>query len=362
MKICKNCGRESEEGKIRCPYCGYLFEDEMDSVLREMNLNLNSFKQELSAPKKQEVAETPAALSARQLPAGDPVLTAASAAVEAQNGIGSGKTAQQSAREQEELKLELANLKGQLSAMQGELGRMSMQRANSAPAYQQSVTPPVYQQPAVQPAYYANTYGYPAPVSAEGVYSQAPVQQTEQVPAYAAQTSVKDEKKARSKNRIVLALIVTLLLAASIASFFFAWISYQGFDGFTGIDALENLFGMTGGEPFEAYLNIIRAHEFAGSEIVAKLCLNLCYYIVKYGIVVYAALLILGLPILFSVSGRIRFKTWHCFFAWIAAVVAALLFGMFFWVSGFSSMTFMFLGGAAANVLRGFFLLFYSKK
>lgn len=54
MKICKNCGRESEEGKIRCPFCGYLFEDEMDSVLREMSLNLNSFKEELTAPKLQQ--------------------------------------------------------------------------------------------------------------------------------------------------------------------------------------------------------------------------------------------------------------------------------------------------------------------
>jgi len=54
VKICKNCGRESEEGKIRCPFCGYLFEDEMDSVLREMSLNLNSFKEELTAPKPQQ--------------------------------------------------------------------------------------------------------------------------------------------------------------------------------------------------------------------------------------------------------------------------------------------------------------------
>ena len=239
--------------------------------------------------------------------------------------------------------------------MQGELGRLSMQRG-----VQMQQNPVSYQpMPApAQPVYFANTYGYPAPVPAEGVYSQIPEAKDPAAPAYA--NAGKDKAdSARSKRRIVLAVFTTLFLAASIASFFLNWIKFEAFEGFTGFEAINHVFGIKGGEPFEAYLNIIRAHEFAGSAMIAKLCLNFCFYVVKYGVVVYAALLVLSLPILFSLGGRIRFKAWHAFFAWTSALAAVLLFAVFCWVSGFSAMTLFFLGGAAANVLRGFFLLFY---
>lgn len=324
MKICKNCGHESEEGKIRCPYCGYLFEDEMDSVLREMNLNLNSFKEELSAPKQQPAASSGAV---QAVPYMQP----------ANNG----------AREQEDLRIEVANLKGQLTAMQGELGRLSMQHAgNSVPQGQY-----VYQPAPNQPVYYANTYGYSAP--AEGVYSQIPQQTNGAASPVVAEE--KTAKKTRKKSRIVLAVLTTLLLAASIAAFFFAWIK----DSFTGFEGIKFLFGLNGGEKFGAFLEGIRAHDFAGKEFIAKICMNFCYYVVKFGVVVYAALLVLGFPILFSLGGRIRFKAWHACFAWLSLIVALLLFGVFCWVSGFSAITYIFLGGAAANVLRVIFLLFY---
>lgn len=360
VKICKNCGRESEEGKIRCPFCGYLFEDEMDSVLREMSLNLNSFKEELTAPKPQQTGiSAPAQPSVSAAASADPVLAAAYAVRETPSPAAYpariSYPAPQSAAEPEDLKLEVANLKGQLTAMQGELGRLSMQRG-----VQMQQNPVSYQpMPApAQPVYFANTYGYPAPVPAEGVYSQIPEAKDPAAPAYA--NAGKDKAdSARSKRRIVLAVLTILFLAASIASFFLNWIKFEAFEGFKGFEAINHVFGIKGGEPFEAYLNIIRAHEFAGSAMIAKLCLNFCFYVVKYGVVVYAALLVLSLPILFSLGGRIRFKAWHAFFAWTSALAAVLLFAVFCWVSGFSAMTLFFLGGAAANVLRGFFLLFY---
>ena len=345
VKICKNCGHESEEGKIRCSYCGYLFEDEMDSVLREMNLNLNNFKQELSAP-KQPSAVQPAAnqAAAYAQPAENQSVTYVQPT--ANQAAAYVQHAESSAREQEALKLEVANLKGQLTALQGELGRLSMQHAvNNAPQSQY-----VYQPAPAQPAYYANTYGYSVP--AEGVYSQAP-QQSNAV----ASVPVEDKpmKRARKTSRIVLAVLSTLLLAASIAVFFFAWIK----DSFTGFEGIKYLFGIKGGDNFGAYLLVIRAHDFAGKAAIAKICLNFCYYVVKFGVVVYAALLVLSFPILFSLGGRIRFKAWHACFAWLSLIVALLLFGVFCWVSGFSAITYFFLGGAAANLLRVIFLFFY---
>ena len=319
----------------------------MDSVLREMSLNLNSFKEELTAPKPQQTGiSAPAQPSVSAAASADPVLAAAYAVRETPSPAAYpariSYPAPQGAAEPEDLKLEVANLKGQLTAMQGELGRLSMQRG-----VQMQQNPVSYQpMPApAQPVYFANTYGYPAPVPAEGVYSQIPEAKDPAAPAYA--NAGKDKAdSARSKRRIVLAVLTTLFLAASIASFFLNWIKFEAFEGFTGFEAINHVFGIKGGEPFEAYLNIIRAHEFAGSAMIAKLCLN-------------AALLVLSLPILFSLGGRIRFKAWHAFFAWTSALAAVLLFAVFCWVSGFSAMTLFFLGGAAANVLRGFFLLFY---
>ena len=133
---------------------------------------------------------------------------------------------------------------------------------------------------------------------------------------------------------------------------------YEGFDGFKGIDAIKNLFGL-GGENFATFCDKIANHSFPGPAFIPTMCKYVCTFIVKYGIVVYAALLVLGFPLLFSLGGRVRFKGWHAFFAWTSAIVALLIFGVIFWVSGFSVMSLFFLIGGAANILRGFFLLFY---
>ena len=80
------------------------------------------------------------------------------------------------------------------------------------------------------------------------------------------------------------------------------------------------------------------------------------------GDLVYGALLVLGFPILFSLGGRFIGKGWHSAFAWLPFIVALILFGLFFLVSGFGSITMLFLLGAAANLVRAIFLIFYSSK
>ena len=61
MKICKNCGRQTDDEKVRCPYCGYLFEEDMDSVLRKMKENLNAYRDSVAAAP----AQAPAAPAAK---------------------------------------------------------------------------------------------------------------------------------------------------------------------------------------------------------------------------------------------------------------------------------------------------------
>ena len=56
MKICKNCGRQTDDEKVRCPYCGYLFEEDMDSVLRKMKENLNAYRDSVAAAPAQAPA------------------------------------------------------------------------------------------------------------------------------------------------------------------------------------------------------------------------------------------------------------------------------------------------------------------
>ncbi len=76
MKICKNCGRQTDDGKVRCPYCGYLFEEDMDSVLRKMKENLNTYKESVvNAPAQPQAAQLPAQPQAAQLPAAGTVGT-----------------------------------------------------------------------------------------------------------------------------------------------------------------------------------------------------------------------------------------------------------------------------------------------
>ena len=56
VKICKNCGQQTDDDKVRCPHCGFLFEEDMDDVLREMKSNLKTYRKELasSAPAPQQ--------------------------------------------------------------------------------------------------------------------------------------------------------------------------------------------------------------------------------------------------------------------------------------------------------------------
>ena len=320
MKICKNCGQQTDDSKVRCPKCGYLFEGDMDSVLRQMKDNLNSYKKELAA---RESVSAPAAAPVASAP-----VPAAPAAA----------PANPSEKERFELLSEVAQLKGELRALSSEVTRIQNQRD----ALQQAVLQPA--QPG-QPSTVIYTQPYPGqPVSApqeEGGKAKKP----------------KAGARARSGNRIFISVVCILALAASIGMFFMEWIE----GSFMGIDALKYLFG-AGGSEFGSFLDeTVRGYDYAGVAFIAKLSEGFCYYVVRYGIVVYGALLVLGFPLLFSVFGRVKARGWHRFTAWTSFVVAAVLFGIFCWVSGFSTVTQWFLIGAAANFVRCFFLFFYRR-
>lgn len=345
MKICKNCGRQTDDGKVRCPYCGYLFEEDMDSVLRKMKENLNTYKESVvNAPAQPQAAQLPAQPQAAQLPAPSAGQAPGQAQPEAQPGVQPAAAQQPAAdgtRERFELLTEVAQLKGELRALHTEIDRMH----GNAPAGPQYAQPVQY---AAQPLVYAS---YPA-------QAMQPAQ-----PA-AAQAAVK-KKAARSSNRIVISVISVLLLALSIGMFFVAWVGAETdaflFKGFDGIAYLFNKEGdnVAG---FAAYLAQIEAHEFAGGEMIANVCRTVCRYVVEYGIAVYAAFLVLGFPLLFSLFGKISCKGWHRFVSWMSFIVSLILFGVFCWVTGFSSVSILFMVGAGANLVRCLFLAFYRGK
>lgn len=323
MKICKNCGTETEDDKIRCPRCGYLFEEDMDSVLRRMKENLNNYKKEVTA--ENAAAKLPNAES--QEPVSGP-------------------------KERFELLAEVAQLKGEVKALHGEIDRMHASSVNpqaapqamgqgvpQQPVYYAQPYPAPYAQPYNAAAYGANPYG------AKGGYAQP--------------KAVEYSKRARSANRIVISIVCTLLIALSIGMFFQVWLG--GDYGVKGFDAFSYIFDKDseGGLRFAVYLEAISAKEFAGNATIANICRNFCKYVVQYGVLVYAGLVVLGFPILFSLGGKLRFRGWHRFFAWVSFLAALLLFGVFCWVSGFSALTTWFLVGAGANFVRCLFLIFY---
>lgn len=327
MKICKNCGQQTSDDKIRCPKCGYLFEEDMDSVLRQMKDNLNSYKQEIAtgSAAPQSSASVPAQAQAGEAPSEDKAM-----------------------KEKFELLSEVAQLKGELRALSSEVDRMQAQRNLQLQMQQDGGHPAaqVSQQGQPTTVIYAQPYASPQP-------GYIPANSYAQQVAAAA----KGAKKARSGNRIFISIVCILALAASIGMFFLAWIK----DGFKGFDSITYILGR-GSEPFEAFLeNVIRGHLFAGNDFIANLSEQFCYYVTRYGIVVYAVLLVLGFPLLFSMFGRVKMCGWHRFFAWISFIAAALLFGVFCWVSGFSTITVWFLVGAGANFVRCIFLAFYKK-
>ncbi|HIZ09983.1 MAG TPA: hypothetical protein H9726_05800 [Candidatus Borkfalkia avicola] len=331
MKICKNCGRETTDDKVRCPHCGYLFESDMDDMLRRMRSNLDSYKQEMAVAAPPQGAPVPAQQNA------------------APQGAAQPYAQQTSDKERFELLTEVAQLKGEVNALHGEISRMQAARAQ----YEQP--PQGAQQPAVvyaQPQYAVNT----VPVS--GVPGQNGYGYANYATPRPQSAAV---RKARSGNRIFLSVVSLLLLGLSIGMFFLTWADWSGVT-FKGFDGIRYILGSGQDTGFAAYLELIRLKDFGGSEIVANICENLCYYVVRYGTVVYAAFLVLGFPLLFSMFGRISCKGWHRFVAWMSFIVGALLFGIFCWVSGFSTVTLWFMIGAGANFVRGLFLAFYKGK
>ena len=350
MKICKNCGRQTEDDKVRCPYCGNLFESEMDLVVRRMKSDLQNYKQGMSAP----VAPAPA-------PAQPAPAPAQTAPVRAEDEAWR--------KERQEMATTIAELRGEVRAMQGELGRIqSSHAAYPQPVYMQPVPQAAPaaapQEPAAAPAQPAQpvapaqtVYMAPQLYAPAGAPVYAPAQ-----PALSPAETKSELKKVRSSNRIVLSVLCLALIAASIGLFFVSWITYTvGSEefAFRGFDALLYAMGKGKGSTFEYYLNtLISADAIPLGSVLA----TPVRYAVRYGILVYGALLVLGFPILFSLGGRFIGKGWHSAFAWLPFIVALILFGLFFLVSGFGSITMGFLLGAAANLVRAIFLIFYSGK
>lgn len=338
MKICKNCGRETDDSKVRCPHCGYLFEEDLDSVLSKMKNNLNAYKNEIATSR----------------PVQTPSQTAETEGVHTEQGRAD------STKERFELLSEVAQLKGELKALHGEIDRMQaarVQQYGMAPQMQQSTQQPVQ---TVQPAViYAAPYAAPGTMGA--AYSGAPA-------ANASNANVQSGKKAKGKrsvNRIVISVFALILLGLSIGMFFVAWVG--GTYSFTGFDAVKHLFeslvNKGSNEAFLGFLdNVVRTHSFAGNETISSICLNICYYVLLYGIPLYFLLLVLDFPLLFSLFGRVRCKGWHRFVTWFAFIVALLIFGVLCWVGQFSALTILFFVGAGANFVRGLFLAFYKGK
>lgn len=339
MKICKNCGRETEDDKVRCPYCGDLFQEDMDKVLSQMKSNLNAYKGEIAAQPVQP-------MTAQSMPA-QPVQTAPM-----QTAQPAQAAPAQAQRQEFELLAEVAQLKGELRALHNEVDRMhAAGRAGAQPAAPQPyIQPaPVYTQPAAQ----AGVYPPPSYGPAYAAQSAAPVPVA---------SGAGKAKKSRSKKRIFLSIVSVLLLGLSIGMFFMPWIKTEGM-AFKGFDAFGYLFGEKEGTPFAAFLAHIQTAEvFKGSEFIVNACRNICYYGAMYGIIAYAAFLVLSIFLLLSLGGRISLKGWHRFTAWMSFLIALALFGIFCWVSGFSALTIWFLVGAGANLVRCFFLAFYGIK
>ena len=346
MKICKNCGQQTDDDKVRCPHCGFLFEEDMDDVLREMKSNLKTYRKELasSAPAPQP----PVPQDYQQQGYAQPQGYAQTAQPQgyAQTAQPQGDFA--NSRERFELLSEVAQLKGEMRVLQGEIERM-----NANPRQQANPVAPVSVVYALQPA---------AQGQAPGVYSHyaMPAYMPAQNAAHA-----QNPPKKRSSNRIVISILCTLLLAVSIGMFFLPWIEITGSvkGAMTGFQGILYIFDKESADvaEFAMILGMIDTHAYAGSAAVAGIIQDACRYIVQWGVVVYAACLILSLPILFSLGGKVKARGWHRFWAWLSFLVALILFGIFCWTFGFSSMALWFLLGAGANFVRVFFLCFYKK-
>lgn len=354
MKICKNCGRQTDDNKVRCPHCGYLFEEDMDAVLSKMKENLNTYKNAVTAAPAAAQQQQPQQQLQQQQ---QPPLPAPQQEIYA-NGASALPAAADPQRERFELLSEVAQLKGELKALHSQIDRM--QAYPSQPPAAQNTA---YIQPPVQPQTVIYAQPYPQQGAAPQAYPQpyaAPQAKQETDAAVRA-------KKPRSANRIVISLFCILLVALSIFVFFRTWVEWTAdsvkasFQGFDAVMYLIDKDSEAAGR-FAQYLAVIDNFEFIGNETIAGVCRAFCKYVVQYGVAVYAGLLVLGFPLLFSLFGRVRFRAWHRFFAWTSFIAALLLFGIFCWVSGFSAITLWFLVGAGANFVRCLFLIFFKGK
>lgn len=327
MKICKNCGQQTDDGKVRCPHCGFLFEEDMDDVLREMKNNLRNYRSEVVAK----------AASAAQPESAAPSPSAQQPAPESDAGQ----------KERFELLAEVAQMKGEMRVLQNEIERLH----NTQPA--QTVVYAPQPAPAAPAAGQDGAGGAPAAEANAQKKSKKKKNKNFVI-------SVKMTKK-RSANRIVISILATLFLGLSIGMLFMPWVKDMAVKGYEGLLYIFDKESQdTAG--FQALMAAISAHQYANGEFFQNLVVTAITYVVQWGVVVYMVCLLLSILVLFSLGGKIKFRAWHRCWAWLSFVVAAVLFGVFFWTFKFSGLTIWFLLGMGANFVRAILFCFYKKE
>ena len=162
-------------------------------------------------------------------------------------------------------------------------------------------------------------------------------------------------------SRIVISILATLFLGLSIGMLFMPWVKDMAVKGYEGLLYIFDKESQdTAG--FQALMAAISAHQYANGEFFQNLVVTAISYIVQWGVVVYMACLLLSILVLFSLGGKIKFRAWHRCWAWLSFVVAAVLFGVFFWTFKFSGLTIWFLLGMGANFVRAILFCFYKKE
>ena len=231
-----------DESALRCPHCGELADGDTDELLARMRASVTRCRDELSSPQAVIAADEE--------------------------------------RERATMLSELEQLRGEVHMLRGELEQLrSAQRALVLQAAQAS--PVVYTQPyeAESRARFRPFYKRIAP----------------------------PRKKGRSRNRMVIASLSLALLAWSIVCFFLPWVN--GETSFTGFGALAYLFGFSdgAGAAYSVYLSeVVGIHVFSANETVSNLCRAICSNLLLYGTPLYAASLLLGLPLAASRVAGVR--------------------------------------------------------
>lgn len=327
MKVCKNCGQQTDDDRVRCPACGHVFEADIDAVLSRMKSDLNDCKAgylaQPAAPVPQPVQPLPQPVQAQPVqPQTLPVQQAQSVQQAQPADVqAAAPAAPQPAggKEQYDMMATLAEMSGEIRALHNEIGRMQAM-------------------PYAQGPYFRSSGGqyYGAPKQGKLV-------------------------KVRSTNRIVLSAINIILIAVSVALFFGTWVNFtvaENAYSFKGFDAVRYLLGQDAAS-FGLYLS--ERINIGGGDAWYSVFSEPVRYVIRFGIPVYFAFVALGFPALFSLGGKFVFKGWHSAFAWLSFLVALLLFGLFWWVAGLRSMSWAFLLGGGVHFVRGVMLAFYSK-